>query len=131
MSGKRGKTISEAAFKRLWLDNSITTEAIGDMLGITRANVSARARRRGLPTRNGPNIGARPRKIDCPEFAAMWSAPVEAAEIAKHYGVTIGTVYNTAKRHNLPKRIAHRWIVVSLAEYTARKDGRWPARRAA
>lgn len=114
-----GRKVSEAEFRRMWGDNTLTIAEIGKRLGVTGACVSNRAKRRGLPSRNAPLVSARERKIDCPDFAGMWSAGVSTAAMAAHYGVANATIWYTARRHGLPSRTLSRWHMISVADYRA------------
>lgn len=114
-----GKTVSEAEFRRMWMDPSLSAAEIGRRLGITHQAVSHRARQRGLPPRKGPNVTARRRLIDGPEFAAMWQASVSLTDLARLYGCSHGTVCNAARRMGLPPRYTNRWHMITLADYRA------------
>lgn len=59
--GKRGLQVTVAAFRKLWTDPALTLDDIGARLGIAPSAVSARAKRRGLPSRRGFRVlhGAR------------------------------------------------------------------------
>lgn len=48
---RRGKTVSEAEFRRLWLDLSISQGEVGRRLGISGEAALSRALARGLPRR--------------------------------------------------------------------------------
>lgn len=116
-SRRRGKTVSEAEFRRLWLDRSLTIKSIAIDLDITAQAVRFRAKSRGLDPRRGY-----PREmvqaIRDPEFARMWNAGVRTCDLVALYQVSHMTVPKTARRLGLPPRgksFAHRGI--TLDEY--------------
>lgn len=152
-----GAKVSEAEFRRMWLDPRISTREIGERLGISYQAVSHRAKVRGLPPRKGANVTARKRAIECDAFAAMWRANVSLADLTRHFGCCHVTISNTARRMGLGPRSANRWNTITLSDFwsaplrealaeRAREEqaalrlaemvdgaqpGRWPARRAA
>lgn len=85
MSGKRGKSVTMAEFERLWNDLSLTQGEIGEKLGITRAAVRFRAKRRGLPARGYTDVMLR-RDYDADLLRQMWDARVHSEDIAAHFG---------------------------------------------
>jgi hypothetical protein len=123
-SAKRGKRVSEAEFRRMWLDESLTSREIGERLGVTEQAVRWRAKVRGLPHRKGG--GGKFRKIDPVRFRAMWDANVGSADIARAFGVCQPCVNLRAREWGFPKRNCTRWNMVPLARFlwaeTARKE---------
>ena len=119
MTANRGKRISEAEFRRMWMNSNLPVREIAKALGINVGNVSARAKRRGLPSRNAPNASARVHGIDCPLFAKMWLAGVGTRAMAAHYGVSSGTPTNTARRLSLPARGNRAGYAMTVADFFA------------
>lgn len=117
MTAHRGARISEAEFRRLWLDATLSCADIGARLGIGGAAVSSRAKRRGLPTRDRPFASPRPRKCDTDEVRAMWQAGVYVQSLATHCGVAVRTVYNAARRNGWTRPRTNLWTGMTVAEY--------------
>lgn len=101
MTLKRGKPISNAEFRRLWLDMSITTAQIGEQLGISQQAGCARASTRGLPKRRK---GPAPTVSEDEVFRAMWISGVSNLEMAKRLGISERTVRNHVSRLGLDRR---------------------------
>jgi hypothetical protein len=101
MSGNRGKCISEAEFRRLWSDLTITVAEIGERLGIGQQAVTYRAQTRRLPSR--PKRGS---KLACDDgmFRRLYAAGIPHNEIAQFFGCDLKTVLNTRKRLGLQQR---------------------------
>lgn len=156
MASKSGKRISDAEFRRLWADLSITVAEIGERLGIGQTAVSSRARTRKLPPRPARN-GVTP-VCNPAVLTRLWLADVPILEIAGALGCDEKTVRNTRRRLGLPERgPGKRKTAVSLSDYRAlqlrnalaarareeqaalrnaemvdgRQDARWPKGRAA
>lgn len=100
----RGKIVSEAEFRRMWFNSALSVEEIGNILGISQAGVSTRAKTRKLPNRTENGFGHFTRSIDDAVFADMWAAGVGRDEIATHYGCSLKTVRNTRARLGLEIR---------------------------
>lgn len=101
MSVERGRRVSAAEFRRMWLDPDLRVDDIAAELGITRQAVQCRARARGLPQRVPPAVCS---IRDLETFAAMWTAGVPTKDIMAHFGVSHLTPRNTAARLGLPPR---------------------------
>ena len=99
--GHRGKTISEAAFKRMWADPKVTVVDMAAALGISPQAVSRRAMHRGLSNRG--RLAAISIKDD-EAFKAMWEAGKTLAEIAEHFGCCRHSATATRKRLGLKPR---------------------------
>lgn len=123
-SAKRGKVVSEAEFRRMWMDETITAREIGEQLGVSEQAVRFRAKNRGLPPRKGG--GGKFRKIDPVRFRRMWDANVGSADIARAFGVTQPGVNLRARQWGFPKRNCTRWNMVPLVRFlwaeTARQE---------
>lgn len=115
MAAKRGKPISEAAFRRLWLDPKVPASLIANQLGITIQAVRFRAVSRGLPNRKGG--GGLNRKIDPALFREMWDANVGQAAIAAYFGCHIDCVAKRSREWGFPKRHCNRWNAISIAGF--------------
>jgi hypothetical protein len=103
MSGKRGKQITIAQFRRLWDDLSLSQGDIGAMLGISEQAVNLRARKRGFPRRGFP-LEKICKPVDREVFARMWAGGVRNADIARHFFVSIHSVRHYRDRFGLPSR---------------------------
>jgi DNA-binding CsgD family transcriptional regulator len=98
---KRGKSVSDAEFRRLWGDRSLTLAEVGSILGISGAAVTSRAECRGLPHRP---MGPVPSISDSNLFEQMWNDGVMLVEIAQHFRVSARTVRNHVARLGLSRR---------------------------
>lgn len=117
MARNTGKTISEAEFRRLWDDPSITVAQIGERLGIRQTAVSSRAKTRNFPPR--PARGTKP-ICDVAQLTRMWLAGVAIPGIAEALGCNEKTVRNTRVRLGLPERSPGRWKAsIGLADFRA------------
>lgn len=115
MSARRGKRVSEAEFRRLWLDGNVSAQAIADRLGVTVQAVSSRAQIRGLPKR--PGGGGTNRKLEPRLFREMWDANVKPSHIAAFFGVHPECVTKRARLWGFPARNCTRWNSVTLAAF--------------
>ncbi|VDC31396.1 winged helix-turn-helix domain-containing protein [Pseudogemmobacter humi] len=114
MSRKRGKVISRAALARLWDDPGLSSDRIGEMLGISGAAVRWRAKTLGLPPRAG---GEKPHyDLDCEIFERMWRANVRPAEMGRHFGVRLHAILWNAQRRGLTRNCT-RHNSIGLAEF--------------
>lgn len=105
MPAHRGKRVSEAEFRRLYLDKSKTLAQVGSELGISPRSVQHRAKARGLPLRS--NSKAHIAKVGPDQFKlfkAMWEGGVVAKDIARHFGMTYQIAARTAQRFGLAAR---------------------------
>lgn len=102
----RGKIVSEAAFRRMWEDLTISQVEIGRQLGISPAGVRGRAASRGLP----PRDPARPwrRKLDHARIIRLYQSGLSTVSIAKMLGCDAGTVRAALVRAEVPLRPRHR-----------------------
>lgn len=126
----RGKVVSEAAFRRMWMDLAITREEIGALIGITPQCVMKRAKRRGLPSRRAL-AHETCRVFDVDEFRDMWVTGVRTKDILAYFGCSNPTTTEAAKRFGLPPR-GRSWQYrgVSIEEYREIKLGRAMAQEA-
>jgi len=106
-----------------WLER-ITSQEIGESLGISRQAVCQRARRRGLPSRSRANA---PTRLKTPpwsekDFRAMYRAGVSTVEIAQEMGCSRPVVTHTARRLGLPVR-TQTWLAkITLAAYKEQQN---------
>lgn len=115
MSGPRntGRVVSEAQFRRWWLDTSITVAQIGERLGIGQQAVTHRAQIRKLPPR--PKSGAKP-ACDEAKFRRLYAAGISHVEMAEFFDCDIKTVLNTRKRLGISNRPRGKRCKVKLAD---------------
>lgn len=115
---KRGAQVSEAEFRRLIEDRSLTLWDIGNRLGISAEAVRGRAITRGISLRtcSKQHIKA----ITDPEFAELFLANVGLEELAELYGCAPSCVTRSAKRLGLTRK-ATRWNRITVADYRIRK----------
>lgn len=99
----RGKVVSEAAFRRMWMDLTISREEIGALIGITPQCVMKRAKRRGLPSRRDLKRETC-RAFDVDEFRDMWVTGVRTKDILAYFGCSNPTTTEAAKRFGFPPR---------------------------
>ena len=112
-----GKTVTEAAFRRMWNDPSLSVAEIGERLGICQQAVTQRAKVRGLPARK--KRGGQP-VVDEARFRKLYAAGVAMTEIARLMGFDRKTAHNTVVRLKLPRRGSGKpkqWL--TLADYRA------------
>ncbi len=103
MSGAhRGKQISNAEFRRLWEDMTISKAEIGRRLGIGIAAVSQRAAARGLPPR--PDVRPWQRVHSEAEILELFGIGLSANQIARRMGCTIATVRHTLRKNSIGMR---------------------------
>lgn len=100
----RGKTISEAEFRRMWLDPSVTITEIGRHLGIGCNAVRSRAAVRGLGDRPIKHPRMTTKKIDDDAMRRLWAKGVPIDEICATLGVSKTPVRLAVKRLGLPAR---------------------------
>jgi hypothetical protein len=119
MSGKRGKPVSMAEFVRLWNDLSLTQDEIGERLGISRAAVYFRAKKRGLPARGYPDVIQR-RDYDADLLRQMWDGRVHSEDIAAHFGFPHNCMGHYRRKLGLKSR-GHggRIEVIRIAQFLA------------
>lgn len=106
------KRIPASRIREVWLDETISAEEAARRVGLTRVNLWIRAKAMGLPSRGR---GGHPKVMEKAEFLALWHANVSRSEIAGHFGCSISTPYQTARRLGLPTVRPGRQI--TLAEY--------------
>lgn len=116
---KRGKRISDAEFRRLWLDPDVPAQAIADRLGITVQAVRLRAMARKLPKRKGG--GGKNRKINPALFREMWAANVGMEAMARFFGVHPNCITKRRTEWGLPRRACSRWNSISVAGFLLAK----------
>lgn len=107
------KPFSPAAFRRAWLDESLTGKAIARQFGIREMTAHDRAQRLGLPRK--PN-GSKS-LIDRAEFTAMWTARVLREDMARHFACHRDTITRAARRFGLPCHPASRGALVTMDQY--------------
>lgn len=115
---KRGKTVSEAEFRRMWADTSISQAEIGRRLGISGEAVRYRAASRNLP----PRSPARPfaRKFDHARIVRMYRAGLAMHVIAGVLGCTTSVVRLALDNAGVKRRSRHDPAGVTAAEYMQR-----------
>ena len=102
MSANRGKRISEAEFRRMWEDMSISQSEIGRRLGISANAVKMRAKTRKLPDR--PKGRPFARKMDHGRFVALYRAGLSMHAIARAEGCAEHTVFMALQRAEVESR---------------------------
>lgn len=148
---KRGKRISEAEFRRLWADMTISQSGIGRLLGISGEAVRFRAASRDLPPR--PSARAFARRFDHAKIVRLYRAGLAIHVIAGMEGCSASVVHHALRSAGVSKRGRHDPGAISLARMmrgamaaTAREEqaalwnaemvdnrqaARWPSVRAA
>lgn len=117
----RGKRVSEAEFRRMWMDVTLSTVEIGARLGISAAAVCSRAKTRGLPSRNGGSA-LKVRPITDPEFPAMYRMGVSLTEMADLYRCSRTHIRLEALRlGQAPRNCRGMGQTISIAEYRQRR----------
>ena len=102
---KRGKRVSEAEFRRLWADLTISVTEIGRRLGISCNAAKQRAAKRGLPQRTN----GRPwrRTYDHGKMIRLYSAGLSMLKIAQVFGCSYMTVRQALHRSGVEVRDRH------------------------
>lgn len=101
----RGRQVSDAEFRRLYLDKTKTLADIGKELGITERAVASRAAHRGLPARGRSKSAPSAISADLvPLFTAMWLGKVRSEDMGRHFGFKPTTILRNARRMGLPAR---------------------------
>lgn len=100
----RGKTISEAEFRRMWQDANLTITEIGRRLGIGCNAVRSRAAVRGLGERPIKHPRMSTKKIDDDAMRKLWAKGVPIDEICDQLGVGKASIRLAIKRLGLPAR---------------------------
>lgn len=116
MTVHRGKSVSQAEFKRLWEDETLTIAEIGLILNVQSTSVSLRAKKRGLPKRMG---GRKYKQIDTARLAAMWEARVDRGEIAAFFGLSESQLHRLARRDGL--KPGYLRPLLTIAEFEAQQ----------
>lgn len=119
MTAHRGRTISNAEFRRLWMDNTISTVEIGKLLGISKSAVRDRALSRGLPPRKRGLTKRANRRVTAEALRPLWDAGVNLAGLAEYFGVQLESIPKAARRLNMPPRNLTRWNSITLEQYRA------------
>jgi len=96
MTAHRGKRVSEAEFRRLWGDMSISVTEIGRRLGISGNAVKMRAKCRELPDR--PRGRPFARKHDHTRLISLYRAGLSMHAIARAEGCAEHTVFKALQR---------------------------------
>ena len=120
-----GKQVSNAEFRRMWLDPSLSQKDIGRKLGISYQAVRFRAIARGLPPARVVKPWKRsitPDRED--EFRRLWLAGVRTADIQAHFGLSYAAdPARSARLMGLPPRGRAWRATCTLAGYLAgRRD---------
>ena len=105
MSGKRGKQVPLAEFRRMWDDMSLSMTEIGSRLGISPQAAALRGKKRGFPLRGYPS--EKMQKVtncDFEMFRRMWDAGVHSKYIAAHFGIATNSVRHYRRRFGLKSR---------------------------
>ncbi|RHZ96479.1 winged helix-turn-helix domain-containing protein [Cereibacter sphaeroides] len=121
MKAHRGKIVSNAEFRRLWLDNTISAKEIGQRLDISLSAVSWRARSRGLPPRKKGLAMRAHRRITAEALRPLWVCGVNLAGLAEHFGVKEEAITKAARRLGMPPRSVTRWNSITLEQYRAQQ----------
>lgn len=113
---KRGKTVSEAEFRRMWLDLSISQNAIGRRLGISGEAVRFRAASRSLPSRGKDRPFAR--RFDHGRIVRLYRAGLSMDVIGRMLGCTRSVVRHALDNAGVPRRSRHDPAALTVAEFT-------------
>lgn len=97
----RGKRVSEAEFRRMWLSDMPTGE-IADRLGVQPQTVRQRARTRGLPPRGNAKPYAA--KVDHDRLREMWKTDMTREQMAQEFGCNVSAIKRARDALALPER---------------------------
>lgn len=100
-----GRKVSEAEFRRMWADMSVSVEEIGRRLGISGNAVKMRAKRRDLPDR--PRGRPFARRHDHDRMVRLYRAGLSMAAVAQAVGCREHTVLQALRRAGEPSRDRH------------------------
>lgn len=123
---RRGKRISEAEFRRLWEDRTLTVEQIGKMLDITESAVTCRAKARGLAPRGNSKKHKQSfqgKRLEA--LRVLYIAGVRRQDIADAFGVHEQTVGKAVARLGLTPRgkaSSHQSITLDEWKQLAMRD---------
>lgn len=99
---KRGPKLSEAEFRRLWADLSVSVAEIGRRLGISGNAVKQRAKVRNLPDRPKGRPFARVHDHD--RIVALYRSGLSMIAVARVMGCTLHNVLMALRRAGVPSR---------------------------
>ena len=111
----RGKTISEAEFRRMWQDRSLSLAQIGVALGITREAVRQRGKARNMPPRGDSKTHIAAVRDD-DAFRRMWIAGVSTNDLMRLHGCSRSAILKAARRLGLSGR-GHAFPGIALDEF--------------
>ena len=109
------KIIAVATIRRLWRDKTKTVAESAAIVGLSRVNFQRRAKALGEPSRRVGRF--KPVITDLVTFRAMWSARLSVTDMAKHFGVSRGSIYRAATKHGFPQRRYMQKKICSIAEF--------------
>lgn len=100
---RRLKNLTAADLAPIWARTDIPTRVIAERLGVSRAAVSAKAKRFGLPSRANNHDSEKLMPDDA--FKRMWESGVSLADIQKASGyATLAAVSQRRRAMGLPAR---------------------------
>jgi transposase len=109
---------SVAAFRRAWLDPTLSTPEIARRFGIVRSTAVARARALGLP-RRCPGSAPVLDDVQRAELLRMHALGMSHGAIAEFFGCHWMTVLNCLRRAGAPSRGTGRPSTMTAEEYRA------------
>ncbi len=115
MKRNTGKAISEAEFRRMWMDESLSQNEIGRRLGVTGSAVRFRAKIRGLPDRASARMFAR--KFDHDRAVRLYRAGLALHVVAGMLGCTSSVVRHALGKAGVVIRGRHDPRAVTAAEF--------------
>lgn len=118
MPAKRGKIVSEAEFRRMWADLTISQNEIGRRLGISGEAVRFRAAARNLPPR--PKERRFAQVIDAERAARLYRSGLSEDAVAAVMGTKRPTVQGALNRLGVKRRGRHDKASISPDEVTLR-----------
>lgn len=88
MQAHRGRSMSLAEFKALWLDETVALTEIAERLNISITAVRFRAESRGLPKRAAVRINRGVTRVAADDmFPVYWEAGVGRFDMMRYYGI--------------------------------------------
>lgn len=91
-----GKRVSEAEFRRMWADQTLSQAEIGRRLGISGSAVRSRAATRGLPPR--PDDRHFARQFDHERIVRLYLAGFSAESVSARIGCSLSVVRHAVIR---------------------------------
>lgn len=115
---KNGRIVSDAEFRRMWMDLSLSQNEIGRRLGISGEAVRFRAASRKFPPR--PKSRPFARRFDHDRIVRLYQAGLAMHVIAEVQGCTASVVRHALDSAGIKRRSRHDPGGITAAEFMRR-----------